>query len=275
MICFPNAKINLGLNIVSKRSDGYHNLETVFYPVPIKDALEIIVNKEQSSDTFIEAGIKVDSSPESNLAMKALKLMREFYDFPHVEVYLLKKIPFGAGLGGGSADASFMLKLINKTFDLGATNEELASLAVKLGADCPFFIYNRPVFASGIGEIFEPVELSLKGYSFVLIKPNIHVSTKDAFSLIKPDQPAVSLKEIVKRPVREWKDIMVNDFEKSVFEKYPAIGEIKDKLYSHNALYASMSGSGSSVFGIFDRNIEIGTKLLFDDCFIWQGVLDY
>ena len=272
MICFPNAKINLGLNIVSKRNDGYHNLETIFYPIPIKDALEIIVKKEQGTDTFIEAGIKVDSSPESNLVMKALKLMRENYNFPFIETHLLKKIPFGAGLGGGSADASFMLKLINNTFELGATKEELASLAVKLGADCPFFIYNRPVFASGIGEIFEPIDFSLKGYSFLLIKPDIHVSTKDAFSLIKPTLPNISLKEIIKRPVQEWKDIMVNDFEKSVFEKYPSIGNLKDKLYSEGALYVSMTGSGSSVFGIFNI-LQVVNATEYEGCFIWNGLL--
>jgi 4-diphosphocytidyl-2-C-methyl-D-erythritol kinase len=273
MICFPNAKINLGLNIVSRRNDGYHNLETIFYPVPVKDALEITVKKEQDTDTFIEAGIKVDSSPESNLAMKALKLMRENYDFPFVEVHLLKKIPFGAGLGGGSADASFMLKLINKTFGSGATDEELASLAIKLGADCPFFIYNRPMFASGIGEIFEPVDFSLKDYSFVLIKPDIHVSTKDAFSLVKPTSPDISLKEIIKKPVQEWKDVMINDFEMSVFEKYPAIGEIKNKLYDNGALYASMTGSGSSVFGIFNKHSKIN-DIEHEGCFIRKGILD-
>ncbi|MDR1090569.1 MAG: 4-(cytidine 5'-diphospho)-2-C-methyl-D-erythritol kinase [Prevotella sp.] len=273
MICFPNAKINLGLNIVSRRNDGYHNLETIFYPIPVKDALEITVKKEQDADTFIEAGIRVDSSPESNLAMKALKLMRENYDFPFVEVYLLKKIPFGAGLGGGSADASFMLKLINKTFGSGATDEELASLAVRLGADCPFFIYNRPMFATGIGEIFEPVDFSLKGYSLVLIKPDIHVSTKDAFSLIKPTSPNISLKEIIKKPVQEWKGVMINDFEKSVFEKCLAIGSIKESLYRKGALYASMTGSGSSVFGIFDKYPEID-DIEYEGCYIWKGTLN-
>lgn len=256
MICFPNAKINLGLNIVSKRSDGYHNLETVFYPVAIKDALEIIVREEQSGDTFSEAGIKIDAEPDSNLVMKALKLMRSHYTFPSIEVHLLKKIPFGAGLGGGSSDASFMLKLLNDAFHLGASDEELAKLAVQLGADCPFFIYNRPVFASGIGEIFEDIELSLKGYYFVLIKPDIHVSTRDAFANIKPQYPRVSLKEIIKYPVEEWNGLMVNDFEKSVFAKFPEIEKVKEYLYGRGALYASMSGSGSSVFGIFAEKIN-------------------
>ncbi len=270
MIAFPNAKINLGLNIVSKRPDGYHNLETVFYPVDIKDALEIIVRERQDADTFFEAGLSVDATPENNLVMKALRLMREHYRFPSIEVHLLKKIPFGAGIGGGSADAAFMLRLLNETFQLGASREKLAALATKLGADCPFFIYNRPVFASGIGEIIEDVELTLKDHHFVLIKPNIHVSTKDAFSEIIPEVPEISLKEIIKLPVSEWKGLMKNDFEKSVFLKYPGIEEIKERLYERGAAYASMTGSGSSVFGIFKEDCEIFENL-YPDCFVWKG----
>lgn len=270
MILFPNAKINLGLNIVSKRSDGYHNLETIFYPVGIKDALEIIVKADQDKDTFFQEGIKADLPPEDNLVMKALRLMRDQYTFPPLEVHLLKKIPFGAGLGGGSADASFMLRLLNDSFELGATKTELASLAVKLGADCPFFIYNQPVFASGIGEVFEDIELSLKGYTIVLVKPDIHVSTKDAFSGITPSAAVVSLKEIIKRPVAEWRGLMINDFEKTVFAKYPQIESVKDKLYMLGAIYASMSGSGSSVFGIFNQS-PADIESLFPGCFVWMG----
>lgn len=270
MICFPNAKINLGLNIVSKRADGYHNLETVFYPIAIKDALEIIVKKDQPDDTFTEAGIKVDASPENNLVMKALKLMQDYYDFPKVEVHLLKKIPFGAGIGGGSADASFMLRLINDTFKLNISEPELAALAVQLGADCPFFVYNKPMFASGIGEIFEDVGLTLQDYHFVLIKPDIHIPTRDAFAEIKPVQPQLSLKDIVKLPLREWKDLMINDFEKSIFPKYPVIKEIKEQLYDMGAIYASMSGSGSSVFGIFKEEVKIPENI-YPDYFVWKG----
>lgn len=270
MICFPNAKINLGLNIVSKRPDGYHNLETIFYPIAIKDAIEVIVKEDHLEDTFFEAGIKIDSTPDNNLVMKALTLMRENYDFPFVEVHLLKKIPFGAGIGGGSADASFMLKLLNKTFNIGAKDEELANLAVKLGADCPFFIYNRPMFASGIGEKLEDVDLELQDYYFVLVKPDIYVSTKDAFAMVKPIQPPQSLKEIVKQPIEEWKEWMVNDFEKSVFAKYPEIREVKSKLYDLGAVYASMSGSGSSVFGIFKEDIQ-NIENLYPDYFVWKG----
>lgn len=270
MITFPNAKINLGLNIVSRRSDGYHNLETVFYPVGIKDALEIIVRENQDRDTFFQEGMKIDAVPENNLVMKALKLMRQHYTFPYLEVHLLKAIPFGAGLGGGSSDASFMLRLINDTFELGVSKEDLASLAVQLGADCPFFIYNDPVFATGIGEVFEGIELSLKDYSIVLVKPDIHISTKDAFNGIKPVQPELSLKEIIKKPVEEWNGLMVNDFEGSVFAKYPDIKVIKDKLYTSGAVYSSMSGSGSSVFGIFNQ-VPVNLQSLFPSCFVWIG----
>lgn len=270
MICFPNAKINLGLNIVSKRMDGYHNLETIFYPIGIKDALEIIVRENQPQDTFFEEGVKVNTLPEDNLVMKALKLLRSKYNFPPIEVHLLKKIPFGAGLGGGSSDASFMLKLLNDTFSLGASDGELADLAVRLGADCPFFIYNHPVFASGIGERFEAIDLSLADFEFVVIKPDVHVSTKDAFENVHPEQPQMSLKDIIKLPLTEWKRLMVNDFEKSVFSKYPQIGAIKEQLYSNGAIYASMTGSGSSVFGIFNHVPE-SLYQSHPECFVWKG----
>lgn len=267
MICFPNAKINLGLNIVSKRADGYHNLETVFYPIMIKDALEIIVSKK-NKDSFIESGIRTGASPDDNLVMRALKLVRAQYDIPPLEIHLLKKIPFGAGIGGGSADASFMLKLLNNKFSLEIPYLKLVRMASRLGADCPFFIYNRPLYASGIGEIFEDIDLSLDDYYFVLVKPEIHVSTKDAFALITPQMPQMSLKDIIKQPISKWKDLMVNDFEKSIFPKYPAIEHIKMKLYALGALYASMSGSGSSVYAVFNKKMDI--RHHFDGCFVWE-----
>ncbi|GAB6011344.1 4-(cytidine 5'-diphospho)-2-C-methyl-D-erythritol kinase [Viscerimonas tarda] len=256
MISFPNAKINLGLNIVSKREDGYHNLETIFYPIAIRDALEIVPAKD-GRDSFIEAGMKVGVPAGNNLVMKALHLIRERYSIPPLEVHLLKKIPFGAGIGGGSADASFMLKLLNTTYNLAISDDELAGLAVKLGADCPFFIYNRPMFASGIGEVLEDVQLSLAAYSIVLVKPDVHIPTRDAFALVKPQQPEISLKEIIKRPVQEWKNLMFNDFEKSIFPNYPVIETIRQQLYDCGAVYASMSGSGSSVYGIFEGTPDI------------------
>lgn len=269
MICFPNAKINLGLNIVSKRPDGYHNLETIFYPIGIKDGLEIIEKDGLNQDEFILEGIQVDGDANDNLVMKALRLMRQYYEFPFLEVHLLKKIPFGAGIGGGSADAAFMLRLINDMFHLNASKERLAELATKLGADCPFFIYNTPMYAEGIGEILEPVDLSLEGYRLVLVKPNVFVSTKDAFSKITPAKPKMNLKEIIQLPVEHWKGMMVNDFEESIFPLFPEIEIIKSKLYELGAVYASMSGSGASVYGVF-KELPEGLDTLFQDSYIWQ-----
>lgn len=268
MICFPNAKINLGLNVVNKRPDGYHNIETVFYPIPVKDALEIVSANELS---FTQTGIQVDAPMEKNLVIKALNLLKTQYDIPALEVYLLKAIPFGAGLGGGSADAAFMLKLLNDFCQLNIQPEELEKLAATIGADCPFFIRNTPVFATGTGNIFEPVELSLKDYHLCLVKPDVAVSTPEAYSLVTPAAPAQSLKEIINRPVSEWKKLMINDFEQSVFTKHPVIGQIKETLYQAGAVYASMSGSGSSVFGLFENPIHL--KEQFSGCFVWEGQL--
>lgn len=268
MICFPNAKINLGLNIVSKREDGYHNLETIFYPIMVKDALEIIEKPNLENDIFIESGIKTGTNSDTNLVMKALELLRTQYQIPPMEVHLLKKIPFGAGIGGGSADAAFMLKLVNSKYSLGASSKDLAEIAAKIGADCPFFIYNKPMFASGIGDKLEEVDISFENYSLILIKPEIFVSTKDAFSAIEPSQPSISLKDIIKCPIEEWKDLMINDFEKSIFPKYPMIEHIKQKLYALGAVYASMTGSGSSVYGIFNKKTDL--KHHFDGCFVWE-----
>lgn len=267
MICFPNAKINLGLNIVSKREDGYHNLETIFYPIMIKDALEVIVS-EKGEDSFVESGIKTTNNVADNLTMKALLLMRKYYEIPPIEIHLLKKIPFGAGIGGGSADASFMLKLLNNKFLLGATDAELADMALQLGADCPFFVYNKPLFAGGTGNLFRKVDVSLDNYYLILIKPDIYISTKDAFAQIAPQSPSVSLLDLCQQPVSNWKDQMINDFEKSVFPKYPITQQIKDKLYALGAEYASMSGSGSSVFGIFNKKTDL--KHHFSNCFVWE-----
>ncbi len=268
MICFPNAKINLGLNVVSKRPDGYHNIETIFYPVPVKDALEIV---GADSFSFTQTGIPVDAPAEKNLVIKAMNLLKSRYEIPELNVHLLKAIPFGAGLGGGSADAAFMLKLLNDFCKLDISQEELEKLASSIGADCPFFIRNTPVFASGTGNIFEPVKLSLKGYYLCLVKPDVAVSTPEAYANVTPQAPHVSLKEIAEKPVTDWKELMINDFEKSVFPKYPVISEIKEMLYREGALYASMSGSGSSVFGLFRE--ATGLKGLFPDCFAWEGQL--
>ncbi len=268
MICFPNAKINLGLNIVSKRSDGYHNIETIFYPIPIKDALEVVSTEVHS---FNQTGIVIDTPSEKNLVMKALNILEKKYTFPPLAVYLHKSIPFGAGLGGGSSDAANMLCLVNDYCQLKISDNELEELASSIGADCPFFIQNKPVFASGTGNIFESVNLSLSGYYLCLVKPEISVSTAEAYSMVKPHTPSISLKEIITKPITEWKEIMQNDFEASVFAKFPVIGSIKESLYREGAVYASMSGSGSSVFGLFEQPVELEEK--FNDCFVWNGPL--
>jgi 4-diphosphocytidyl-2-C-methyl-D-erythritol kinase len=253
MIIFPNAKINFGLNVVSRRADGYHNIETVFYPVPLCDALEI-VPAANGETTFTQSGIQVDGDAENNLVMKAYRLLSRDFSLPPVDIYLRKQIPFGAGLGGGSADAAFMLKLLNDFADLGLSEDELENYASRLGADCSVFIRNKPVFAEGTGNIFSPTDLSLRGYTLVLIKPEIHISTKDAYAAICPHKPEHSIKDIIQMPVSEWKNLLVNDFEEGVFAREPAIGKIKQELYDAGAIYASMSGSGSSVYGIFDGN---------------------
>ncbi len=268
MICFPNAKINLGLNITGKRPDSYHNIETVFYPIPVKDALEIV---PAEADSFTQTGIPVDGDPADNLVMKALRLLRETYPIPPLEIHLRKAIPFGAGLGGGSADAARMLMLVNDFCRLGIPVGELERIAARIGADCPFFIRNTPVFASGTGNIFSPVDLTLKGYHLCLVKPDVAVATKEAYAMVTPALPAVSLKDIIRRPVAEWRERMVNDFEASIFPYHPAIAGIKEDLYRCGAEYAAMSGSGSSVFGLFNTSISL--RDAFPNCYVWEGEL--
>jgi 4-diphosphocytidyl-2-C-methyl-D-erythritol kinase len=272
MIRFPNAKINLGLNITSKRPDGYHNLETIFYPIGLKDALEIVIS-EQTTDQLHISGMVVDGPIEKNLVMRALAEIRKQAHIPPLDIYLHKVIPFGAGLGGGSADAAAMLILLNDKFQLGITEPALLDIASRLGADCAFFIQNRPVFASGIGNIFQQIDCSLAGYHLVLVKPPISVSTPEAYSLIKPEPCAISLLEIIKKPIAQWQQLMKNDFEKSVFSKYPQIESIKKRLIDNGALYASMSGSGSSVFGIFEREPSFAADE-FAASFVWGNRLE-
>lgn len=269
MICFPNAKINLGLRIVGKRPDGYHDIETVFYPVPLKEALEIVPAGQLA---FTQTGIPVDAPAEKNLVMKAYRLLEKRYALPPVAIRLLKAIPSGAGLGGGSADAAFMLRLLNDFCSLNLPSDELEELASALGADCAFFIRNTPVFASGTGNIFTRAGISLKGYYLGIVKPDIFVSTAEAYSQVKPAVPDTSLAEIIGSPPEAWSGRLVNDFEASVFARHPAIGGIKEALYEAGAVYASMSGSGSSVFGLFARPVELNGR--FPGCYIWQGALE-
>jgi 4-diphosphocytidyl-2-C-methyl-D-erythritol kinase len=252
MITFPNAKINLGLNVVEKRTDGYHNLETVFYPVPLEDALEVVVAERAEGVTLSQTGIVLAGDCEDNLVVKAYRLLeREGYRLPAVDIFLHKGIPSGAGLGGGSADATFMLRMLNSSFSLNISDQQLENYSSRLGADCAFFVKNQPTFAEGIGDIFSPIELSLKGSRIVIVKPDIFVSTREAFSKITPQRAELSPREVVQRPVEEWRELLRNDFEASVFAIHPEIGYVKQQLYDAGAIYASMSGSGSSLFGIF------------------------
>lgn len=275
MITFPNAKINLGLNIVEKRPDGYHNLETIFYPINLQDALEVTRKEgEDPAYSLRISGRTIEGEPEDNLVIKAYRLLKNDYPaIQPVDIHMYKHIPTGAGLGGGSSDAAHMIKLLNEKFALGLTVGQMETYATRLGADCAFFIQNKPVFATGIGNIFEPINLSLKGYYIILVKPEVCVSTRDAFAHIAPARPEVSLKEIVTRPIETWKDCMTNDFEGSVFRTYPEIAAIKDRLYDLGAIYASMSGSGSTVYGIFKESIE-NVENKFYTCFCRQRRLE-
>jgi len=256
VIVFPNCKINLGLRILRKRNDGYHDLETLLYPLPLFDVLEIIRSPENSSTlSFSSSGSLVDENNDNNLCVKAYHLIKKNHTkLPASRIHLHKAIPIGAGLGGGSADAAFTLKLLNEKFGLQLTPGQLIHYALQLGSDCPFFIINKPAFAEGRGEILEPVSLDLSTYKFIIVNPGIHINTANAFSAINLALPTKSLKEIVQQPINSWKNELVNDFEKTVFHQYPEIGLIKNKLYDKGAVYASMSGSGSTVYGIFKKD---------------------
>lgn len=259
MIVFPNCKINLGLHILRKRTDGFHDLETVFYPIALQDALEIVQNTVRTRDIQLTtSGLTIDSSIEENICFKAYRLLKkDFPELPSVKMYLHKVIPSGAGLGGGSSNGAFTLTLLNKKFNLGLNEEQLVIYALQLGSDCPFFIKNKPCYASGRGEKLEETGLDLSDYKIVLINPQIHVHTGKAFSKISPFDKRTSIKKIIQKPVEEWKDVLKNDFEETVFAEHPEIKMIKEKLYQQGAAYASMSGSGSSVYGLFEKNIEL------------------
>ena len=274
MVRFVNAKINIGLNVTSKRPDGYHNLETVFYPVgiesgmphqpePFDDILEVACNRsELSGCRFQFVGRQLDCKPQKNLVVKAATLFLGRYnnhfddlaDFGMFQITLDKHLPDGAGMGGGSADAAFTLQMLNEVTGNKFSLEDLKAMAVKLGADCPFFLVNSPCFASGIGEELTPIELNLKGCSLLIIKPDVYVSTADAFSGITPSAPEFDLRQISELPIQDWKYKIVNDFEKTVFVKFPILAEIKQQLYEAGAVYASMTGSGSAIYGIFLDN---------------------
>ena len=256
MITFPNAKINLGLRITERRPDGYHNLETIFYPIHLEDALEVVPLKDNKQEYDLKiTGTPIDGTPEDNLVVRAYRLLKQDFDLPPIHIYLYKHIPLGAGLGGGSSDAAFMIKLLNEKFALGMTTGQMEAYASRLGADCAFFIQDRPVLATGIGNEFTPIDLSLKGMYIVLVKPSVSVSTREAYAGVTPQRPDVPLTTLIRRPIEEWRDCIANDFEPSVFRAYPEIAAIKDKLYDMGAVYASMSGSGSTVYGIFRESV--------------------
>lgn len=249
MIIFPNAKINIGLNIIDRRTDGYHNLETVFYPVRVYDVLEIV---EANKLSFESSGMGIPGRVEDNLCVKGYHLIKNDFDIPPVAIHLYKNIPIGAGLGGGSADAAYFIKLINQTFGLLLTDDEMINYARKLGADCAFFIKNEPVFACGKGDQFKPVNIDLSEYIIVLVMPQAHVSTGEAYRGVRPKAVNSSLQQLIDLPIAKWKQYIKNDFEDSVFKNHPVIRGVKAALYNAGAIYASMSGSGACVFGVFN-----------------------
>ncbi len=243
-------KINLGLNVVERRPDGYHNLQTIFYPVPLYD--EITIREGEDEDSLTLCGNPLEGDAQENLVLRAVRLLRqEGYSLPPLCIDLRKVIPSGAGLGGGSSDAACMVTSLSRLYDLPLSEEQMERLVSKLGADCPFFIKSRPVYAEGIGDVFTPISLDLSGWYLMLVKPEVHVSTREAYAGVHPHQPAYSLLEVVKQPVGAWASRMVNDFEESIFSNHPLLSEIKEELYRQGAAYASMSGSGSTIFGLF------------------------
>ena len=272
MIFFPNAKINIGLRITGKRPDGYHDIETIFYPVGLSDALEFVVSDQQiNKDSLTVTGINTGTEPENNLVMKTVIKLRYKSLFPALKIHLHKVIPIGAGLGGGSSDAAYMLKVLNRHFGLNIDNSGLKALAMELGSDCPFFIDCIPSLATGRGEILTPVKPVLSGYYLVIINPGVGINTAEAYQNCLPGLPSTSLLKLSESPVNEWRDHILNDFEDFAFQKQPIIGDLKDELYKSNALFSLMSGSGSSVYGIFPEKPILPQKL--KELVIWEGVM--
>ena len=266
MVTFPNAKINLGLNVVERRPDGYHNIETVFYPIPLTDILEI-VPASGNETTLTTHGNRVDCPPEKNLVMKAYRLLAEQFDLPPVDIHLYKHIPDGAGLGGGSSDAAHTLTMLRQMFNLDITDEALAAMAAHLGADCAFFVYNHPMSATGIGDVLMPIEVNLTGKVLLLVKPPVAVSTAQAYSRVTPGTPPQWARDVVTWPIEQWDGALVNDFEPSVFALHPQLWNIIIALLQAGAHYAAMSGSGSTIFGIFD-DVKVAEQVSakFSDC---------
>jgi 4-diphosphocytidyl-2-C-methyl-D-erythritol kinase len=252
MIQFPNCKINLGLSILAKRADGYHELETVFYPIAVSDALEILPSDNL---TLTQTGIAVPGDPDQNLCLKAYHLLKkDFPQLPAVQMHLHKNIPMGAGLGGGSSDGTSALLILNQQFSLGLNDRQLIDYASQLGSDCPFFVYNKACHATGRGEILTPINLDLSNYQFLLVHPGTPISTAWAFQQLNPNAKSESIQSIIEKPISDWKNYLINDFEAPVFKAEPTLSNIKAQLYQIGALYASMSGSGSSLYGIFPKH---------------------
>lgn len=267
MITFPNAKINLGLNIVARRPDGYHDLETVFYPVGLTDVLEIVPGTSDDA-TLTCYGRPVDCAVEKNLVMKAYRLMQRDYGVPAVDMYLYKHIPDGAGLGGGSSDAAHVMTMLNEMYKLGIDKATLAAKAATLGADCAFFVYNTPMMATGIGDVLTPVEVNLKDKYLLLVKPDVSVPTREAYSRVTPEPSQVSPSQVVRWRLPQWDGVLKNDFEPSVFAAHPQLWLMKSAIIDAGAQYACMSGSGSSIYGIFDNvTMAEAARDKFADCF--------
>lgn len=269
MICFPNAKINIGLYITEKRPDGYHNIESLLYPIPLCDALEI---RQSRKTSFKNLGIAIDDiKPEQTSVMNAYNLLQKDFSLPPIEIILYKNIPFGAGLGGGSADAAFMLKLLSDYFRLNISIQNLEEYAAKLGSDDPFFVKSTPQLATGRGETLKNVNTSLKGYYITLIKPNIHISTAVAYQNITPEPSNFDLQRLSQTPPLQWKNHVSNHFEKGLFTHFPLLRQLKNELYESGAVYASLSGSGSALYGLFSRQTKLSSIL--QTHLLWQGVL--
>lgn len=251
MINFPGCKINLGLRILRKRADGYHDIESVFFPVPLNDIVEVVKAPSNSPIVFSASGLEIPGDISENLCVKAYHLLQSSYALSSVSIHLHKEIPMGAGLGGGSADGTSTLFMLNELFNLKLTDEKLEGFALQLGSDCPFFVKNQPALVEGRGEKIKPVSLSLKGYFLVLINDGTHISTQEAYAGVHPKEPDISLEKIIQLPVIEWKNKLINDFEDTVFKKHQQLKEIKRQLYKKGAEYAAMTGSGSTIFGLF------------------------
>jgi len=256
MITFANAKINIGLQVLHRRADGYHNLETVFYPIALYDIIEVVPAADGKVALFV-SGLAIPNPNEDNLCVKAYRALAREFDLAPIHIYLHKHIPIGAGLGGGSADAAFLIKLLNQFFELKLSNEQMIAYAVNLGADCSFFIENKPVFATGIGDKFTDIDVDLSSYKLVLVKPPVHISTGEAYGSVRSERTSKDLIEKINLPVDEWKAHIFNDFENGIFERYPEIRGIKSLLYEKGAIYAAMSGSGSTVYGLFKERIDL------------------